>query len=85
MGEKQDAIREIFARVQAPAWAAPNLDGLVDVLRDLTWLPEGPVVLPVPDTLRMADEDRAAFLAVLRSVAEETQNSARPVRWVIEC
>ncbi len=42
---KADVIRAIYRAVQAPDWAAANLDGLADVLRDLSWLPDGPVVL----------------------------------------
>ena len=38
---KADAIRAIYRAVDAPDWAAPNLDALADVLRDLSWLPPG--------------------------------------------
>jgi hypothetical protein len=50
---KRDAIGAIYAAVQAPQWAAPNLDGLIDVLRDLSWLPPGPVVLHRPEPGRL--------------------------------
>ena len=35
MTGKQDAIWASYAQVATPQWAAPNLDGLADVLRDL--------------------------------------------------
>ena len=65
------AIRDVYAQVRAPEWAAPNLDGLLDVLRDLSWLPEGPVVLEVPA------DDRVR--AVLDRAVEETADGPRPV------
>lgn len=69
----RDAIEDVYAQVHAPAWAAPNLDGLLDVLRDLSWLPEGPVELRV----RAPDE---RLLAVLRTAESETADGPRPVR-----
>jgi hypothetical protein len=70
---KHDAIRAIYAAVEAPDWAAPNLDALIDVLRDLSWLPPGPVELrfagPVPPTVA----------AALRIVVDETADTDRPV------
>ena len=71
MTGRQDAIRAVYAQVHAPAWAAPNLDGLLDVLRDLSWLPEGPVTV--------ASED-PAVRAVLRQAAADTADGPRPVR-----
>ena len=67
----RDAIRAVYAQVRAPEWAAPNLDGLLDVLRDLSWLPEGPVVLDVPS------DDRVR--SVLRQAADETAAGSRPI------
>ena len=65
--------------VRAPAWASPNLDGLADVLRDLSWLPVGPVTLrwQPPPELPAADRDEMA--EVLRRVVAETAGTARPV------
>jgi hypothetical protein len=77
---KAEAIRAIYAQVRAPAWAAPNLDGLVDVLRDLSWLPDGPVdvVLPALDDLSTAERD--ALLQVLAHAVDASIGSLRPVR-----
>jgi barstar (barnase inhibitor) len=76
---RRSAIREIYAMVQAPVWASPNLDGLADVLRDLSWLPVGPVTLrwQPPRDLPAADRDEIA--EVLRRAVAETAGTARPV------
>jgi hypothetical protein len=77
---KADAIRAIYAQVHAPAWAAANLDGLADVLRDLSWLPEGIVEIE-PGFVEDLDEDeRAALLKTLARVVDDSSGSARPVR-----
>lgn len=76
---RRSAIREIYAMVQAPVWVSPNLDGLADVLRDLSWLPVGPVTLrwQPPSELPAADRDEIA--EVLRRAVAETAGTARPV------
>lgn len=74
-----DAIRALYGQVDAPAWAAPNLDGLLDVLRDLSWLPPGPVGLRVPDLPDLAEAERARLAAVLRAAVSETADGPRPV------
>jgi hypothetical protein len=75
----RDAIAAVYAQVAAPDWAAPNLDGLTDVLRDLSWLPVGPVDLAFPEAgLARADADR--LRSVLRRAERETAQSPRPVR-----
>jgi hypothetical protein len=71
---KEDAIRAIYAAVSAPEWAAPNLDGLIDVLRDLSWLPPGPVELRFAEPLPPAVADALAI------VVDETADTDRPVR-----
>jgi len=77
MISRRDAIRALYAQVAAPDWASPNLDGLVDVLRDLSWLPEGEVVLTVPDGLTADDE--AVLRRVLAGVVVDTAGGPRPV------
>jgi hypothetical protein len=74
-GGKRGAIRAIYAAIDAPDWAAPNLDGLIDVLRDLSWLPPGPVVLHLP-----AGDLPEGVLDALAVAQEETAGSDRPVR-----
>lgn len=68
----REAIAAVYAQVAAPDWAAPNLDALLDVLRDLSWLPEGPVQVAAPDERRVRD--------VLRQAVVDTAAGPRPVR-----
>jgi len=74
------AVRAIYDQVAAPDWAAPNLDGLADVLRDLSWLPEHPALITLPDLSGLPAEDRAALLHVLATAVNESIDSPRPVR-----
>jgi hypothetical protein len=71
------AIRELYTQVQAPEWAAPNLDALADVLRDLSWLPLGPVDLNRPHLLTAGDARRLGD--VLDQAMAETAGGPRPV------
>jgi hypothetical protein len=71
-----EAIATIYRRLDAPDWAAPNLDALADVLRDLSWLPVGPVHIVIPE---LAEPDAGELRAVLQVVAAETANGSRPV------
>lgn len=73
----REAIEQLYRQVAAPAWAAPNLDGLHDVLRDLSWLPAGPVELVVPSGLD--GDDAARLREVLATSARESAGSPRPV------
>lgn len=65
--------------VRAPAWASPNLDGLADVLRDLSWLPVGPVTLQWQPPTELPAADRDEIAEVLQLVVAETAGTARPV------
>jgi hypothetical protein len=80
MTAKQAAIKAIYRQVSAPDWAAPNLDALADVLRDLSWLPEQGVEITLPDLADLDADDQRALLGVLRRVSTETSLSPRPVR-----
>ncbi len=80
MSTRRAAIRSLYERVQAPDWAAPNLDGLADVLRDLSWLPPGPVALAWSPDPGLSSADRRAIEAVLRHAVDETADGPRPVR-----
>ena len=73
-------IRALYDQVSAPDWAAANLDGLADVLRDLSWLPAGPVQLTVPGLATVPAHERRALREVLSRAAAHTRRSARPVR-----
>lgn len=71
-----EVIADIYRQVRAPNWAGANRDALADVLRDLSWLPPGPV------TIRVRLADRTLLAGVLDAVQQETAGTARPVRVV---
>jgi hypothetical protein len=75
-GSVAEAIADIYRQVNAPSWAAANRDALADVLRDLSWLPPGPV------TIRVRPVDQTLLGAVLDAAQQETADTARPVRVV---
>jgi hypothetical protein len=76
---KRSAIQAVYDAVEAPAWAAPNLDGLADVLRDLSWLPLGPVDLRWPAMPDLDQDDAERIRGVLNRAQTETAGTARPV------
>ena len=57
---KRETIKAIYQAVHAPSWAAPNLDALADILRDLSWLEPGSLELDwrVDPQLPAADLDQ---------------------------
>jgi barstar (barnase inhibitor) len=71
-----DAIGAIYLQVDAPDWAAANLDALVDVLRDLSWLPEGPVQVTIPE---ISEPVAGQLRTVLWQIVAETARGPRPV------
>ncbi|MEP6597937.1 MAG: barstar family protein [Actinomycetota bacterium] len=77
---KRDAIRAIYAAVEAPKWAATNLDGLADVLRDLSWLPEGPVILEWSVPTAAPAADARALRTVLDQAIADSAGSRRPLQ-----
>lgn len=77
-----DAIARLYAQVAAPVWAARNLDALADVLRDLSWLPDGTVELVLPDLSELTADESVRLTAALRAVASETAGGRHPLRIV---
>jgi hypothetical protein len=75
-----DAIASVYEQVGAPDWAAANLDGLADVLRDLSWLPKGEATVRVPDLGRLGVEDARRLMDVLERSEAETAEGPHPVR-----
>ncbi len=73
------AIRDLYTQVHAPDWAAPNLDALADVLRDLSWLPLGPVELNRPHRLTAGDARRLADV-LDQAMAETAERAAAGAR-----
>jgi len=76
---RRAAIAALYRQVSAPDWAAPNLDALADVLRDLSWLPAGAVRITVPDLTGLAADDRAALLVTLWRAAVESAGTAHEI------
>ena len=79
MNAKRAAISAIYRQVAAPDWAAPNLDALADVLRDLSWLPAGPVRVTAPDLTLLAAVERADLLVALWRAVVESAGTSHPV------
>ncbi|SOD74720.1 barstar (barnase inhibitor) [Jatrophihabitans sp. GAS493] len=82
--DKRAAIGAIYRALQAPEWASPNLDGLADVLRDLSWLPDGPVRLLWQVASELPEQDRAGIERVLRKAQEQSSEGYRPLAVRIE-
>jgi hypothetical protein len=80
MSSKEAAITAVYRQIHAPEWAQPNLDGLADVLRDLSWLPAGPVPVDVPELDGLTDGEREMLLHVLARAMSESADTERPVR-----
>lgn len=76
----RDAIAMIYEQVRAPEWAARNLDALADVLRDLSWLPDGPVELRLPDVSALEPDDSVRLRTVLDAAIRETADGRHPLR-----
>jgi hypothetical protein len=79
VGSKRGAIAEFYRAVEAPAWAAPNLDGLADVLGDLSWLAAGSVTLAWVDRAAVPEDARRRITRLLEDVAAESAGSAHPL------
>jgi hypothetical protein len=76
---KRATIAAFYRAVEAPAWASPNLDGLADVLGDLSWLPAGGVSLAWVDRDAVPKEPRRQIMRILEDVAAESATSAHPI------
>jgi hypothetical protein len=76
---KQETIEAIYHAVGAPGWAAPNLDALADILRDLSWLPPGPVELDWMVSPDLPDADLESIHDVLAAAVGESVGGAHPL------
>jgi Barstar (barnase inhibitor) len=72
---KRATIQAIYDAVEAPAWAAPNLDGLADILRDLSWRAPGPLVLEWDVGPELPEADLDAIHDVLAAAVAESARS----------
>jgi Barstar (barnase inhibitor) len=76
---KQAVIEAIYAAVDAPKWAAPNLDALADILRDLSWRAAGPLRLDWHVDPALPDDDLRAIHDVLAAAVGESVGGSHPL------
>jgi hypothetical protein len=76
---KRETIEAIYRAVGAPGWAAPNLDALADVLRDLSWLEPGPVELQWRVDPQLPSDDLDQIHDVLAAAVGESVGGAHPL------
>lgn len=81
-GRRGELLTAIGRVLRFPGYYGRNLDALEECLGDLSWLPEGQVVLvwDGDDELRRADPPGyAALLEVLTAATEQTAAGPRPL------
>ena len=68
---KEALLDELYRRLRFPDYFGHNWDALEDCIRDLSWLPPGPVVLMHHD-LPLADDaaNQKTYLSILRDTVE---------------
>ncbi len=76
---KQATIEAIYAALDAPTWAAPNLDALADILRDLSWLDAGPIELDWHVAPELPDGDLRQLHDVLAAAVGESVGGRTPL------
>jgi len=83
---RAELLGAIGRALRFPGYYGRNLDALEECLRDLSWLPEGEVVLvwDGDDELRRADPaGYAALMAVLTAATDGQAGTARPLHVVL--
>jgi len=69
---KEALLDELYRRLSFPDYFGFNWDALVDCIRDLSWLPPGPVVLIHRDLPLAGDVDsQKTYLSILRATIEK--------------
>jgi hypothetical protein len=76
---KRATIAAIYAALGAPDWAAPNLDALADILRDLSWRDPGPLELDWHICADLPDADLTAIHDVLAAAVAESAAGRNPL------
>ena len=76
---KRETIEAIYHAVAAPAWAAPNLDALADILRDLSWREPGPLELDWHVDPDLPAADLRQLHDVLAAAIGESVGGAHPL------
>lgn len=75
---KELLFAELARRLRFPDYFGANWDALWECIRDLSWLPEGPVVLKHRD-LPLADDAASlkTYLSILRDTVEKRWSEPR--------
>jgi RNAse (barnase) inhibitor barstar len=69
---KEALLDELYRRLSFPDYFGFNWDALVDCIRDLSWLPPGPVVLMHRDLPLAGDVgSQKTYLSILRDTVEK--------------
>ena len=76
---KRDTIEAIYAALEAPSWAAPNLDALADILRDLSWREPGLLRLDWEVDPELPAADQRQLRDVLISAVAQSARSQHPL------
>ncbi len=76
---KRASIAAFYRALDAPEYAATNYDAFADVLRDLGWLPPGPVALAWRVGAELPAPVREELLDILRDAVEESAAGERPL------
>lgn len=83
---RAELLTEIGAVLRFPGYYGRNLDALEECLTDLSWLPEGEVVLVWDGdaALRRADPvGHASMMEILSAAVDAMAPTARPLRVVL--
>lgn len=79
---KEMLLDELYRRLGFPDYFGFNWDALVDFIRDLSWLPQGPVVLMHRDLPLEGDvASQKTYLSILRNVVEKRGELAGGMRF----
>lgn len=83
ISSKMTLLGLIARQLSFPDYFSENWDSLEECLRDLSWLPAGPIVLKHADVPLVRDiADARIYVAILADAARDRSRSARPLHVV---
>jgi RNAse (barnase) inhibitor barstar len=83
VSDKMALLGLIAEQLSFPDYFSKNWDALEECLRDLSWLPAGPVVLEHADVPLVRDvADAKIYVAILADATRHMSRSDRPLRVV---
>lgn len=72
ISSREDLLNEVYRRLQFPDYFGHNWDALWECIRDLSWLPVGPVVLKHCDLPLAGDvAGQKTYLSILKDAVEK--------------